>query len=49
MKPKMALCVYHKLDDVYELMRMVLEYNSDYKFALRQHEDGHYEQVLYCI
>jgi len=47
--PKMTLCVYHKLDDVYELMKIALEYNPNYKFALRQHEDGYYEQVLYCF
>jgi len=45
----MALCVYHKPDDLYQLMNISYKYNPDYRYALRQCTDGHGEQVLYVV
>lgn len=49
-RPKLAICVYHKPDDLYEIMRILHELQPDYRFILRQcHGDGYNEQVLYAI
>jgi FkbM family methyltransferase len=49
-KPKLAICVYHKIADIYELPDLILTYNPDYKFYLR-HYNMAYETdtILYAI
>jgi len=34
-KPKLAICAYHKTEDIYELPQTILGIRDDYKFALR--------------
>lgn len=48
-KPKLAICAYHKAEDIYELPQTILGIRDDYKFVLRQHEYGGYDSVLYAI
>lgn len=48
-KPKLAICAYHKIDDIYKLPRTIIGIRNDYKFALRQHVYGRSEMVLYAI
>jgi FkbM family methyltransferase len=48
-KPKLAICAYHKPEDIYELPRTILSIRDDYKFALRQHEFGCWDTVLYAV
>ncbi len=48
-KPKLAICAYHKTEDVYELPQAILSIRGDYRFALRQYEHGDYETVLYAV
>jgi FkbM family methyltransferase len=49
MKPKLAICAYHKLEDIYELPRTILGLRSDYRFILRQHIPGCFDTVLYAV
>lgn len=48
-KPKLAVCVYHKSEDIWEIPQFLLDLNSDYKFYLRHYSLGHWETVLYAI
>jgi FkbM family methyltransferase len=48
-RPKLAICVYHKHEDIYELPRLVYSFNPNYRFTLRQYEDGPYETVMYAV
>lgn len=47
-KPKLAICTYHKDEDLYELPMELRKLNPDYKFALRHHKPQFNETVLYC-
>lgn len=46
--PKLAICVYHKYEDVYSIPEMLFKYNPNYKFCLQQCEDGIYDTILYA-
>lgn len=48
-RPKMAVCVYHKREDICELPQLLLEYHHDYKFYMRHYAIGAHETVLYAI
>jgi hypothetical protein len=48
-KPKLAICAYHKPEDIYELPRTILALRGDYRFALRQHVAGYWDTVLYAV
>lgn len=48
-KPKMAVCVYHKVDDLWKLPSLILQYNPDYKFYLRHYSVNSWETVLYAL
>ena len=45
--PRMAICIYHKPEDILELPALILKMNQDYKFALRHYMPNLYETVLY--
>lgn len=51
MKPKMALCVYHRPDHLWSLPIMLIESNPSYKknLYLRHHENELYGTVLYAF
>ncbi|SET93908.1 FkbM family methyltransferase [Lacrimispora sphenoides] len=48
-KPKLAICVYHKPEDLYELTELIHSYNPDYKFVLRHYAHYFWETVLYAV
>jgi FkbM family methyltransferase len=48
-KPKLAVCAYHKPEDIYELPQTILNIRDDYRFCLRQHAFGCYDTVLYAV
>jgi len=48
-KPKLAICAYHKPEDVFKLPQTIMGMRDDYKFALRHHYDGAYDTVLYAV
>lgn len=47
-KPKFALSVYHKPDDLIRLYNLLVEWNPQYNFALRHHSTMLMETILYC-
>lgn len=48
-KPKLAICVYHKPEDFYEIPSMLKEMNPEYKLYMRQYADAWYDTVLYAV
>ena len=36
-KPKMAICVYHRLEDIWKIPMLLKELVPEYKIALRHH------------
>ena len=48
-KPKLAICVYHKPQDIWELPKLILEFNDTYKFYLRHYSYKDNETVLYAF
>ena len=50
--PKLAICVYHKADDIIKIIDFLKDIkNSEkqYRFFLRHHSNAAYETVLYAI
>ena len=50
--PKLAICTYHKKDDLIEIYNYLKNFetpNKKYKFFLRQHSYAGIETVLYAI
>jgi len=48
-KPKLAVSVYHKPEDIYEIPQLILSMNPDYKLYLRHYTLCEYDTVLYCV
>lgn len=48
-RPKLAICVYHKPEDINAIPELLLEYNSDYKFYFRHYSVADNETVLYAL
>ncbi len=46
--PRLAICVYHNFNDIFNIQLMLKEYNSNYKFYLRNHDTLPIEYVLYA-
>ena len=47
--PKLAICVYHKPQDIWEIPELVLKINDSYKFYLRHYSYKDNETVLYAF
>lgn len=48
-KPKLAICVYHKPEDIWEIPEQILQYREDYKLYLRHYSLSNIETVLYAV
>ncbi|MER2108709.1 MAG: FkbM family methyltransferase [Solibacillus sp.] len=48
-QPDLAICVYHKVEDLHEIPLFIHDLNPNYTFYLRHHSRGHGETVLYAI
>ncbi len=48
-KPRLAISIYHKPEDIWTIPQIVLEYNPDYKLYLRHYSFDDYDTVLYAI
>lgn len=48
-KPKLAICVYHRNEDILDIYECLISINPDYKFYLRHHTWGATETVLYAV
>ncbi len=47
--PKLAISLYHRPSDLWEIPRLVRELGADYRLYLRQHDGGIIETVLYAF
>lgn len=48
-QPNLMISVYHKIDDIIEIPRLLLEYNPDYKFLLGHYSVCNADTVLYAF
>jgi FkbM family methyltransferase len=48
-KPKLAISIYHRYYDVYDLPLLIREINPDYKFYIRHATNTWADTVLFCI
>lgn len=47
--PKLAISIYHKPEDIFELPDLILSMQNDYRFYLRHYQLGQYETILYAV
>lgn len=47
-RPRLAISIYHKLTDIYEIPNYLLELVPDYKFYIRHYSSDVYETILYA-
>ncbi len=47
-KPKLAVCIYHKPEDIIEIPKYIHSLVPEYKFKVRQHTNTMLETVLYA-
>ena len=47
-RPRLAISVYHKPEDILEIPALLIEMDVDYKFALRQYLPNGLETILYA-
>jgi len=49
-KPKLAICLYHVISDIWEIPRLIHQMNPDYQLYIRHYDaDQNWETVLYAI
>lgn len=48
-KPRLAISIYHKMDDIWKIPDTILRCCPDYRFYLRHYSFSHYDTVLYAI
>lgn len=48
-KPRLAICIYHKPEDLFEIPFLVKEILPEYKLYIRHHSDYQNETVLYAV
>ena len=48
-KPQLAICVYHKSEDFFFLVDIILRINNKYRLYFRHHSLGFTESVMYFI
>lgn len=47
--PKLAICIYHKYEDIYEIGNYILNLNPNYIFYIRHYTTCKWETVLYAV
>lgn len=48
-KPKLAICVYHRYRDIWEIPEFIWTLNPNYKLYMRHYDINHCETVLYAV
>lgn len=47
-KPKLAVCIYHKHEDLFDISSFLLDLVPEYKFHIRHYNSNETECVLFC-
>lgn len=47
-KPKLAVCIYHKCEDMFQLPIYIHKLVPEYSFKIRQHDENIFDTVLYA-
>lgn len=47
-KPALAVCVYHKREDIWRIPNLLYEFNPDYRFLFGHYSIGQVDTVLYA-
>lgn len=48
-KPRLAICVYHKPEDMYQLPQLIHSFRPDYRYTLRHYAHYFWETVMYAV
>lgn len=48
-KPKLAICVYHKRDDIFKITKQILSYRQDYRIYMRHYGWQCDDTVMYFV
>lgn len=48
-RPKLAICVYHKPEDLFEILEFIDSFGINYKYYFRHYTKGVSGTILYCI
>lgn len=48
-RPKLAICIYHKFDDLWQIILLVKQLNPNYTLYIGHHSQNLFETVLYAI
>jgi hypothetical protein len=48
-KPKLAICIYHKNEHLYEIPLLINEWVPEYKLYVRHHGEADAETVFYAV
>ena len=48
-RPKLAVCIYHKPEDIYEIPLYILSLVPEYKFYIRHYSNVESETILYAL
>lgn len=48
-RPKLAICVYHKPEDLFEILELIDSWQLNYKYYFRHYTKGLSGTILYCI
>ena len=47
-RPRLAICIYHSLEDLYEIPLWIKETVPEYRIYIRHHSDNEAETVVYA-
>lgn len=47
--PKLAICVYHKPEDIFEILELIDSWEIEYNYYFRHYSKGISGTILYCI
>lgn len=48
-KPKLAICLYHNIEDLWEIPHLIKKINKNYKFYLRHYTNFLFDTICYAI
>lgn len=48
-RPKLAISIYHKPEDIWEIPEVILRFNPSYKLYIRHYSLSEYDTVLYAL